>query len=293
MSKLITNMLAPVNFQTYRSYTPQIINAQPTLAFGSTYRCYEMHPDNFVSCYTCLFRGDLEWKKFLNTLESNFINQDKINIINAACSDGSEAYSLIIKMKENLSEARCKKYLPIKAYDYDNKIIQVAKSGYISVSSADMQKIKNNTANEFEYFHPDYDKTLKIDGDATSAHRHCIKAKKTLTNDVKFECKNIFDILNELEDNSNTVLMFRNALGHLIPNEQLKFVELASEKLKPGSLLVIGSFDKAQTNIEKFLPEYGFTEIMQNVYRKNNPELELDVPTKKPGFFSKVLNLFA
>ena len=134
--------------------------------------------------------------------------------------------------------------------------------------------MKRNTINENIYFDDRYENAnFSIKNDATINQRKIIKTKKSLRKEIEFEHKNVFDILNELEDNSNTVLMFRNALGHLMPREQQKFIELASEKLKSGSLLVIGDFDKRETNIEALLPEYGFTQVMKNVYRKNDEEL--------------------
>lgn len=280
-------MLTPVSFQTYKSYPIQK-NIHSIQTFGSTYRSYEMQNDNHVSCYTCMFRGDLQWENFVKCIVENFKKKDKINIINAACSDGSEVYSLVITIKENLPLKLHKKLLPINAYDYDKEIIRAAKSGYLSVSAPDLTKIKRNTINENIYFDDRYENiNFSIKNDATTSQRKTIKAKKTLRDEIKFEQKNVFGILNELEDNSNTVLMFRNALGHLIPREQQKFVELVSEKLKPGSLLVIGGFDKNETNIGTLLPEYGFTQIMTNVYRKNDEKSNIKT------FFQRILTLFA
>ena len=274
MFEFIKNMLTPISFQIHNnSYYPQK-NIQSTQNFCSTYRTYETQADNFISCYTCMFRGDLQWKSFVNYIAKNFEKKDKINIINAACSDGSESYSLVITIKENLPQKIQKKLLPIKAYDYDKEIIQAAKSGYLSVSTADLINIKRNTANEHLYI--DYtceNANFTIKNDVTMNRRKIIKTKKSLRKEIEFEQKNVFDILNKLEDNSNTVLIFRNALGHLMPREQQKFIELASEKLKSGSLLIIGDFDKKETNVEALLPEYGFTQVMKNVYRKNDDKL--------------------
>ena len=73
----------------------------------------------------------MHWKNFVYLINKNFEGKKKVNIINAACSDGSEAYSLAIIMKERLDEAQCKKFFPIKASDYDKKIIDVASNKVI------------------------------------------------------------------------------------------------------------------------------------------------------------------
>ncbi len=103
-------MLTPISFQINNNSHYLQKKVQSTQSFGSTYRTYETQSDNFISCYTCMFRGDLQWKSFVNYIAENFKQKDKINIINAACSDGSESYSLVITIKENLPEKRKKNY---------------------------------------------------------------------------------------------------------------------------------------------------------------------------------------
>ena len=104
---------------------------------------------------------------------------------------------------------------------------------------------------------------------------------------INFEEKDVFDVLESLEDDSNTILFFRNALGHLSDTTARCFAEEASKKLKKGSLLVIGDYDKKWTFIEKHLHENGFTEIMNNVWQKDSKAVEsfkkLTARLKKAG----------
>ena len=89
-----------------------------------------------------------------------------------------------------------------------------------------------------------------------------------LTKRVKFHQNDMFKILKNLKDNSNTILMCRNILGYFSNNEIYKFITLLSQKLKSNSLFVIGSFDSNNSNIEKYLKQNGFQSVFKNVYKK-------------------------
>ncbi len=51
---------------------------------------------------TCTFRIDLDWADFAKLEIENFKHKDKVNIIQFASSDGSEAYTQIIVLRHCL-----------------------------------------------------------------------------------------------------------------------------------------------------------------------------------------------
>ena len=273
------NMLAPISLNNYNQVYPP---KTPNIAFGSTQRGYMMDDKKGISCYTVFFRGDLSWKNFAKYADSNFKHKKKVNVINGACSDGTESYSLAIAIRENLSLKRQDKFLPIHAYDYDKEIIKAANSGLILMSGSDLISIKLNIPNEYKYFE-ETDEVLDINGDNTAHFKYTKKVKDNLRKDVIFEQKDIFDVLENLEDDSNSIVMFRNAIGHLGDEFAFNFAKLASEKLKSGSLVVIGGLDRSKTDIVEYLEERGFTEVMSNVFRKNE---------EKTSFIEKIKNFF-
>ena len=55
-----------------------------------------------VSCYTQFFRPDIKWDSFSSYLKERYHGVRMVNVINAACSDGSEPYSIIMALKKNL-----------------------------------------------------------------------------------------------------------------------------------------------------------------------------------------------
>lgn len=258
-------MLAPINS----------FNNHKKVNFTSNARVYKLPSGQQIKCYTSFFRGDLSWDRFTDFLIKNFKHKDKVNVLNSACSDGSEAYSLIMAFKEKFSPSQYEKFFPIKASDYDEEIVRAAKSGLILVQCNQIPKIDLYVSSHSDYFERSFDKTLVIKDDKTVNLLKTLKVKDTLLNDVEFEQIGVFNLLKKLDDKSNTVLMFRNALGHLKDDAAKKFAKLVGEKLQPGSVVVIGSFDKNCTNIDKYLKEAGFTEVLQNVFRKNNPNPSL------------------
>ena len=110
--------------------------------------------------------------------------------------------------------------------------------------------------------------------------------KKIFKNTI-FEVGDAFDVLKELEDNSNTIFFFRNALGHLNDLYAKEFAQLASKKLKQGSIIAIGEFDTHWTFIKDHLYRNGFTEIMNNVWQKDS-----DLKTNLKKFAYKFKQFF-
>lgn len=247
-------------------------------AFTSNARAYLNDDNEYVGTMTFAFRNDLDWNKLADCIVHNFKNKDKVNMVQFASSDGSEAYSLIISLLERCPRQIVHKFLPIKAYDIDSEIIRAAKSGYINFTKTDIENIEKHTnGNATKYFQKTntpliiandfiYESSPNSTGDF--AYK-TYKAEKELTDNVHFYNKDMQDVLNNLEDNSNTVLMCRNVLGYFDEGSANYFVRKVSEKLKPGSLFVIGEFDcDSHTALSQYIEEKGFFEILPYIYQK-------------------------
>ena len=90
---------------------------------------------------TYFFRSDIPWYH----LSSYLIHQypkGKVNIYSLACSDGSEAYSIIMDLIAKLGKNEAQRFLPIKAHDADKEIIREAESGKIYASKQDIERIE-------------------------------------------------------------------------------------------------------------------------------------------------------
>lgn len=109
---------------------------------------------------------------------------------------------------------------------------------------------------------------LVIANDISLSSPKTLKATRLLTNSVIFEKRDMWKVVGEHLDNSNTVLMCRNVLGHFDNDKIEDFVKLASKRLKKDSLFLIGDHDSKNTPVEKYLEDNGFVQVFHNVYKR-------------------------
>lgn len=237
-----------------------------SISFQSNGRRFKDSSGNTLGCYTRLFRDDLEWDKLAKYEIDHFKNKDKVNIVMFAASDGSEAYSKIISLfttaKNNIN-----KFFPIKAYDIDDEILTVAKSGYIQADDMDICEATLRADNVDDFFEKT-NKKIKIKNDTNTQGFTTLKASKKLTQNVQFNRGDMFKEITKIKDNSNTILMCRNILGYFLNDKMEFFVKLASDFLKKGSLFIIGDYDKQYMNIDELIKKYNFENVFKNVYKK-------------------------
>ena len=242
-------------------------NYKNNLAFGTNGRYYKNSNGDEFGTNSWLFREDLDWKQLAEYENKNFRNKTKVNIVQFASSDGSEAYTKIISLLENLPENDTEKFFPIKAYDIDEEVVNAARSGFINTCLSDRIKLQMNSDNYEKYFTPS-NKTLDIKDDIKLQRPKTFKAGDILTKRVSFERADMYNILSSLNDRSDTILMCRNVLGYFENEKVEKFVKIVSNKLKQGSLFIIGEHDTINSFIDKYLKENKFLKILKNVYRK-------------------------
>ena len=101
---------------------------------------------------TMLYRGDLDWNSFVKFSNKKYRDVDKVNVYDYACSDGSEAYTFLISMFNNIPIKDTKKFLPVLAYDIDNNAIKKAKSGELSISEEEKLRFAINSNYDLETF---------------------------------------------------------------------------------------------------------------------------------------------
>ncbi len=241
----------------------------PYIQFCSNTRVYKAEDGNPVGTYTRLFRADLDWEKFTDFMVKHFKDKENVQFIQFASSDGSEAYTQIISLLEKHNNTD--KFFPIKAYDIDEEICNASKSGLLNLNITDKSKFDEHGIDFKKYFQKS-DKELNIDGDTLKdtdlqiKPSKTFKVSKTLTDRVKFQNADMFDILRKHKDNSNTVIMCRNVLFFLSDREIDHFTTLAACKLKKGSLFITGEHD---TKINEILETKGFIRVMPNVYMQS------------------------
>lgn len=232
-----------------------------------SYQLFNDSPDDIkmvVSNMTNFFRRDFDWKNVGKIFDKQF-PKGKVNIHDFACSDGSEAYSLVIALIEQLGKKEASRFFPIQASDVDSEIIRMAKSGKITADEEDLFQIGNyiKDADVKKYF-----SITPIGGE-----RYILSPKKILTDNITFKCESIKDGLNGIEKDKNNIILARNFWRYLSREELTKTTWALKEKTNDDTLVVIGNFDCQFHRAPYFLEGLGFCkhscdDLSQNILRK-------------------------
>lgn len=237
------------------------------ISFGSCARFYKASNGDEIGTNSWLFRDDVDWKRLAKYEQNHFSNKNRVNIIQFASSDGSEAYTQIISLLENSPNTNPNKFFPIKAYDIDEEIVNAARSGLLNTNLVDRINLQINSDDYSKYF-TDTNEILNIKNDLNLKSKKTLKATNLIKNRVHFERADMYNILAELNDNSDTILLCRNILGYFEDNKVEKFIKIVANKLKQGSLFIIGEYDTSNTFIDRHLLENKFIKVFEHVYQK-------------------------
>ena len=203
-----------------------------------------------VSNSTDFFRNDINWKEIGEIFTKQF-PRNKVNIYDFACSDGSEAYSLIISLIEQLGEKKASRFFPIIATDVDSEIINIANSGKISATDRDIFQIENMIKDgkiEKYFYITRY-----------GYNKNILTPKEILTKNVQFRQKGIKEGLNEINKDENNIILARNFWKYLSRNELADSSWKLGQKVNDNTLLLIGRFDLAINSCYPFfLDALGF-----------------------------------
>lgn len=221
---------------------------------------------------TSFFRNGLDWPNIPEILMTNFKDKPKVNFYCLACSDGSEPLSYGMLILDKIPKEIQSKFLTIKASDIDGESIKAAKSGLINVTDDDIATISRNvdiSINDMFSYQKD---CLRIEADEFARkpeyQDRTYKIKGELANTVEYEQADSIDVIKNIDDDGNTIISCRNVFFYFSKDYRQRFFETLNDTLKRNSLFVIGQND-IMGDAHKYLQKIGFTEIAQNVYRKN------------------------
>ena len=218
---------------------------------------------------TQFFRKDFPWDNIGKVFEKKFPT-GQVCIHDFACSDGSEAFSLIIALNEQLGEKRADRFFPIMASDIDPEIIRMASSGKINATADDIYEIEKNIkkGSICKYFH-----VTQLSG-----NKFILSPKEILLKNVVFERKSIADGLDDVDKDNNNIILCRNFWKYLKKDDLAESTWKLAHKLDDKTLLMIGSFDcDLSDSIPFFMKEMGLERTKKHnetgVILKYNKEL--------------------
>lgn len=197
------------------------------------------------------------WHDFADYLKENFSSLDDTDIHCFGCSNGKEAYSLAILLKECFPGQNFK----IKASDIREEQIQKnIKEQKEGVYLCNWDKFQTRAS-----WYP-HDKLHIIEKyieetDESKKHRYCemfpyvdnpfyneegktsLRIKPEITDCVEFKTVNILESLDEIDSTKKSIIMCRNMWPYIDPKEYDKFAKKLYDKLAPGSIVIVGDFD--------------------------------------------------
>lgn len=236
---------------SFNTYQPQ---------FKSSSSFYKTETGKEIGTFTWFFRNDLLWDDFTKFQLEHFKDKKNVNVIQFGASDGTEAYTYIISMLETDNEA-AEKFFPLKAYDINDSMVRVTKSGYIHIYPDDETKMAAKGIGWRKYFRrPETEPYQYVASTLYSP-------KSRLNERVDFMQGDMFKLLPNIKDESNTVLLCRNCLGYF-PESIEQFIKTAAQVLKKDSLFVIGLLEKDEPYFEEVMHMNNFQKVMQNVFKK-------------------------
>ena len=243
-------------------------NGINNLAFGSCFRVYSPKAiKNAGNCFgkdkirtsTNIFREDLDWYALIQYIHSHFADKEKVQVYSLACSDGSEAYSFAMSVLEYIPKKYRSKYLPVNACDIDREIVKSAAKRRINIDNIEfLISEKYGNVKIGKYF-CDQKEIVSIKQNITSDIDKAFSYRpvKDLREAVLFKCSDILTELKNIKDNGNSIIFCRNVFPYLSKRYADAVAETAGEKLKNGSLFIIGDYD-AYADIDNKLDKNGF-----------------------------------
>lgn len=214
---------------------------------------------------TNFFRRDLDWKSIGGIFNKQF-PKGKVNVYDFACSDGSEAFSLVITLIEQLGEKKAQRFFPIIASDIDEEIINMATSGRIRATHDDIFAMQNiiKDGNIKKYFG-----VTELGGG-----EFLLSPKEILTKNIIFKKQGISRGLDEVQKDENNIILARNFWKYLSREEMSNATWKIGEKSNDKTLVVMGNFDIGKDGETPFfLKNLGFDSIADEL---NQNILEFD-----------------
>lgn len=202
---------------------------------------------------TWFFRKDLNWTKFAEFLKNKYKTIDKIQTFVHACSDGREAYTLLMALDSVLDKEEVEKFCPIIAKDYDLFAINLAKEGFFEIDDMEKSRIDFYTNQRFdEYFEP------------VPNLENQYRPTKKLTDRVVFEQGDFTKEYNTLPK-ENCVLLVRNCWPYFSITNQYTLPRKLCEHFEKNATIVIGNFDSESQYPKDFLKN-GFKPALGSPY---------------------------
>jgi chemotaxis methyl-accepting protein methylase len=198
-----------------------------------------------VTTKTDLFRDFSLFRQLGEFLRERF--PEGARIYSYGASDGSEAYSIVIKILEEMTE-KAQLYLPIQARDISSEMVEFAKAGQIGIRIKDLLNM-----HLFVGLKSPVSRYFKRQG----IFRHQVQPE--LLKNVNFQWGDIRQTA-KFGFSEKTILFFRNVMYHFPDSDQKQLAIDLFNGMKPGSVIIVGN-SIADWETKRRLRQVGFKQV--------------------------------
>lgn len=237
---------------------------------------------------TTQVRPDLDCKRLAKVIKENFADKEKINIMPMNCSDLTEGYAIASAIIDEFGEEQAKKkFFPIQASDVDEFMIdKFAKEGLVALDNWDTTTIGEENIKKYFNELPD-DTKFPLNDSFFRPNSKKFQAKDNFKSFFNLDCVDFQKRIENLNDEGNSVVLITNCLAQSFGLDSENVINSLSDKLKAGSLFVMGLYDRINLpELRYWLKNGDFVEISPRIYLKNSS-------IKAPGFIKAFRKLFS
>lgn len=216
---------------------------------------------------TCFFREENFFPRLTKLICEEFKNTPKVNIYCYGCSDGSEPFTVAMRMLTMQDESNPQKFLPIIARDIDPVAIQKAINNDYVITKNEKEYIEYFTHGQYKrFFYQPYEEPDNKNGSQ-------VFVRSELYDNVDFGIGDIFKDLKKINPR-NTVLLARNFWPYINDVQRKAFFKDLYNHLDSGSYFVTGEFDHQGIDWQLIDLDYEITKVgfertpIKYVYKK-------------------------
>lgn len=259
----------PISFKSWertvmKETAPKIL---PKNLWGITYL-----PDEYVQHRnnTYFFRDGNYIPVQLDFVVDFFKRKKTVNIYSWGCSNGTEAYTMLMYLNSNYPKQAGKfKFI---ARDYDLTAILEAKKGRFLIDEDEYERIQKYTNGQFDRYFKNTDKIINIDNFPVEC-----EANPQYYNQIEFSLGNIVDNYKDMPK-KNTYITSMNFMPYLTSSQRMKLSYDIANHMESPCCWGFGEYDLYNTGITGYLGHYGFDE----------KHLHKGLVYKKTGFLKSI-----
>ncbi len=206
-----------------------------------------------------VIRKDVNLDRFVDIIKLRFGRFKRVNIMPMCVSDGTEAYAFAnaIIRRDGLKNFK-KKYRVIASDVLPEAINNYPQKGLLYLYKKERRIFKGLGIKAIEEVKS---KPKTKDG------RKLYQLSDEYRNLFEFHVEDLQKRIHDLKDEGNSVIIIRNCLRNNFTYDELECVlfPAIAEKMKGGSILITGNYDRKVKEIRKALKE-DFVELSHNIW---------------------------